>query len=749
MSVRVIRKGGIWKNTEDEILKAAVMKYGKNQWARIASLLSRKTAKQCKARWYEWLDPSIKKIEWSREEEEKLLHMAKIMPTQWRTIAAIVGRTAAQCLEHYEKLLDQATGKDDFDPSDDPRRLRPGEIDPNPEARPARPDQVDMEEDEKEMLQEARARLANTKGKKAKRKAREKQLEEARRLASLQKRRELKAAGITTQKHQRKRKGIDYNKEIPFLHVPSVGFYGTEEENHKEKDMKANPKFRPILLNQLEGDRRDDIERLKRQEDAKKAKAKKENDRDIKAPVEKPVRRTALNMPKAQMTDAEIAELSKVGQLPDDDDDESNPTSGLTPKTNVLTATPHGMKSEMVPSTPGGRNVPSTPGGRYGDMTPMTPSRNALSYDVSNIDNDNDFMDDESEIGAQPMLSARDIRKNIESGLGSLPKPKAFQPQMPDIDDMDVMQDPSTKRSRGTSSYLSDEQDIQRQNAYERQLDREAKLAQRSQVLKLDLPRPLLINAAYAKDEKEIANLEKEEDIAVELIKLEMISLLTLDAIEYPTKNIKAPAKVDPDYFLRNFEVYDASELAEAQALLDEETKNIIATQGEYDRDTFAEAWESSFSDILYIPSSKKFGVRALLTDELKISSLQHAFDNSIAETKKLGKKVQLTEKKAKVILGGYLKVNGIKEKDIQTLNDRIEQLETELDVYKVLKEKEDIAIVKRLESLKLDVKSQREQEKECQQRYFALTQERDALFDSLRDDGAGSDIVVETSQTV
>lgn len=39
------------------------------------------------------------------------------------------------------------------------------------------------------------ARLANTRGKKAKRKAREKQLEEARRLASLQKRRELKAAG--------------------------------------------------------------------------------------------------------------------------------------------------------------------------------------------------------------------------------------------------------------------------------------------------------------------------------------------------------------------------------------------------------------------------------------------------------------------------------------------------------------------------------------------------------------------------
>jgi len=46
------------------------------------------------------------------------------------------------------------------------------------------------------MLSEARARLANTQGKKAKRKARERALEEARRLAILQKKRELKAAGI-------------------------------------------------------------------------------------------------------------------------------------------------------------------------------------------------------------------------------------------------------------------------------------------------------------------------------------------------------------------------------------------------------------------------------------------------------------------------------------------------------------------------------------------------------------------------
>lgn len=52
-----------------------------------------------------------------------------------------------------------AAGKEGgYDPRDDPRRLRPGEIDPNPESKPARPDPVDMDEDEKEMLSEARAR---------------------------------------------------------------------------------------------------------------------------------------------------------------------------------------------------------------------------------------------------------------------------------------------------------------------------------------------------------------------------------------------------------------------------------------------------------------------------------------------------------------------------------------------------------------------------------------------------------------
>ncbi|VVC95024.1 unnamed protein product [Leptidea sinapis] len=294
---RIMIKGGVWRNTEDEILKAAVMKYGKNQWSRIASLLHRKSAKQCKARWYEWLDPSIKKTEWSREEDEKLLHLAKLMPTQWRTIAPIIGRTAAQCLERYEYLLDQAQKKEEGDDmGDDPRKLKPGEIDPNPETKPARPDPKDMDEDELEMLSEARARLANTQGKKAKRKAREKQLEEARRLAALQKRRELSAAGIS----------------IPFEKKPASGFYDTSEE---VVDPMA-PDFSRLRQQHLDGELHSEKEERDRRKDKQKLKQRKENDvPQAMLQGDQPARkRSKLVLPEPQVTDQELQQVVKLGR---------------------------------------------------------------------------------------------------------------------------------------------------------------------------------------------------------------------------------------------------------------------------------------------------------------------------------------------------------------------------------------------------------------------------------------------------
>ena len=51
----------------------------------------------------------------------------------------------ASIIEHYERLLDRAQGKEEMD-ENDPRKLKPGEIDPTPETKPAKPDPVDMDE---------------------------------------------------------------------------------------------------------------------------------------------------------------------------------------------------------------------------------------------------------------------------------------------------------------------------------------------------------------------------------------------------------------------------------------------------------------------------------------------------------------------------------------------------------------------------------------------------------------------------
>lgn len=50
----------------------------------------------------------------------------------------------------YSSIRDQAQKKEEGDDTaDDPRKLKPGEIDPNPETKPARPDPKDMDEDGK------------------------------------------------------------------------------------------------------------------------------------------------------------------------------------------------------------------------------------------------------------------------------------------------------------------------------------------------------------------------------------------------------------------------------------------------------------------------------------------------------------------------------------------------------------------------------------------------------------------------
>lgn len=125
----------------------------------------------------------------------------------------------------------------------------------------------------KYQLSEARARLANTKGKKAKRKARERQLEESRRLSMLQKRRELKAAGVESKLvGVKKRKYIDYAREIPFQQLVPSGFYDVGDERVASKSITIDPRIQGLELSKMEGRHQKEEEDKEKQRDKKRLK---------------------------------------------------------------------------------------------------------------------------------------------------------------------------------------------------------------------------------------------------------------------------------------------------------------------------------------------------------------------------------------------------------------------------------------------------------------------------------------------
>nr|BAS01417.1 cell division control protein, CDC5 [Lotharella vacuolata] len=159
----------IWRNYEDQILKAAVTKYGLNQWDRISSLLINKTSKQCKNRWFFWLNPKIKKNQWTYEEDERLIYLSYIFVSQWNTIGKFLGRTGESCAMRFEKLLNIRINN--FNKPlylEDTRNPYITMMDHDQQ--PAKMGILSNDHDLQNILVEARARLANIKGKKAKRK---------------------------------------------------------------------------------------------------------------------------------------------------------------------------------------------------------------------------------------------------------------------------------------------------------------------------------------------------------------------------------------------------------------------------------------------------------------------------------------------------------------------------------------------------------------------------------------------------
>ncbi|CAN1349062.1 Transcription factor MYB88 [Linum perenne] len=83
-----------WTPEEDDILRQQISLHGTENWAIIASKFNDKTTRQCRRRWYTYLNSDFKKGGWSPEEDLLLCEAQRVFGNRWTEIAKVVsGRT--------------------------------------------------------------------------------------------------------------------------------------------------------------------------------------------------------------------------------------------------------------------------------------------------------------------------------------------------------------------------------------------------------------------------------------------------------------------------------------------------------------------------------------------------------------------------------------------------------------------------------------------------------------------------------
>ena len=99
------KKRHIFSPEEDEKLKKLVALKGCLKWEEIAKEMDGLNARQCRDRYTNFLDPKIISKPWTKEEEQRLLHLVKVMGNCWVQISKrFKGRTDTQIKNRWNYL---------------------------------------------------------------------------------------------------------------------------------------------------------------------------------------------------------------------------------------------------------------------------------------------------------------------------------------------------------------------------------------------------------------------------------------------------------------------------------------------------------------------------------------------------------------------------------------------------------------------------------------------------------------------
>lgn len=105
LDARPLSKGN-WSAEESETLRVLVEQMGDDNWNEVAERLGTRNAKQCRERWRNKLDPSIKRTNFTPEEDEKILALFRQIGSRWSEMAKLLpGRPDNGIKNHFNSVL--------------------------------------------------------------------------------------------------------------------------------------------------------------------------------------------------------------------------------------------------------------------------------------------------------------------------------------------------------------------------------------------------------------------------------------------------------------------------------------------------------------------------------------------------------------------------------------------------------------------------------------------------------------------
>lgn len=120
----VVRKMHVWDAESDKRLCEAVRKYGTECWALVARSVSEDAQmNSCQNRWHRTLDPSIRRGNWTAEEDAQLRLAVDLYGHAWMEVASVIpGRNNEQCRDRWTERINPKVPRGKWTAEED-RRL--------------------------------------------------------------------------------------------------------------------------------------------------------------------------------------------------------------------------------------------------------------------------------------------------------------------------------------------------------------------------------------------------------------------------------------------------------------------------------------------------------------------------------------------------------------------------------------------------------------------------------------------------